>query len=75
MKIGINLNKPIIKSIQNDHARTYCEEIRRLVEENVQIVVVIFPTQRDDRYAMVKKLCYAELGIANQVIFIRHFRY
>ncbi|XP_065206565.1 piwi-like protein Ago3 [Planococcus citri] len=68
MKIGISINKPIIRSIPNDQARTYCEEIRRLVQENVQIVVTIFPTNRDDRYAMVKKLCYAELGIANQVI-------
>ena len=71
MKIGIQVNKPIIRSIPDDHARTYCQEIRQLVQENIQIIVVIFPTNRDDRYAMVKKLCYAELEIASQVILIR----
>ncbi len=33
----------------------------------VQIVVTIMPTSRDDRYNAVKKLCYVEMPVASQV--------
>ena len=35
------------------------------------MVVLIFPTPRDDRYAAVKKACYITHGIASQCINLR----
>lgn len=61
------MNKPKLIALSTDHTRTYCEEIRKLAPLNPQILVIIFPTNRDDRYAAVKKLCNCELGLASQV--------
>jgi len=38
------------------------------VNPAVQLVVIIMPTARDDRYAAVKKLCCVEKPVASQVI-------
>lgn len=65
--IGIDIAKPVIRILNSDHARLYCKEIEALAEEGVQIVVLIFPSNRDDRYASCKKLCNATLGLASQV--------
>ncbi len=66
-KVGIRINKPESIRITNDHARTYCEEIKKLARRRIQLIVLVFPTNRDDRYSAVKKLCNADLGIPSQV--------
>lgn len=38
----------------------------------LQMVVVIFPTKRDDRYNAVKKLCCLECPIPSQVLILIH---
>merc|ERR1712240_337364 len=47
---------------------TYVKMIRDSVDPTVQLVCVIMPTPRDDRYAAVKKLCCVEKPVASQVI-------
>lgn len=64
-KVGMNVSKPHNIQIKSDNARTYCDEIKKLGK--LQIVIIIFPSQRDDRYASVKKLCNVELGVPSQV--------
>merc|ERR1712200_204416 len=36
--------------------------------KNLQLVVIIVPMQREDRYAAIKKLCNSELPIPSQVV-------
>ncbi|XKL65747.1 hypothetical protein PGB90_009167 [Kerria lacca] len=67
-KIGMYIGKPQSVPIPSDQTKNYCEQIKRLYNGKVQIIVMIFPTNRDDRYASVKKLCNSDLGIASQVI-------
>lgn len=64
-KVGMNVSKPQNLQIKSDNARAYCDEIKKLGK--FQIVIIIFPSQRDDRYASVKKLCNVELGVPSQV--------
>ena len=64
-KCGIKMVKPQAVKIDNDRAQVYCAAIKNC--SNYQIVVVIFPSQRDDRYSAVKKLCNVDLGLPSQV--------
>lgn len=72
-KIGMYIGKPQSVPIPSDQTKNYCEQIKRLYNGKVQIIVMIFPTNRDDRYASVKKLCNSDLGIASQVSFLFFF--
>jgi len=64
-KTGINIQKPLTIKIANDRPRSYCDEIKKLID--CQIVVLIVPSQRDDRYNAIKKLCNVDLGLPSQV--------
>ena len=39
----------------------------RIMKPSLQIVVVIFPSQRDDRYSSIRKLCCVENPVPSQV--------
>ena len=67
-KMGIKVAQPTMKELPNDRTETYVKMIRVSVDSNVQLVCVIMPTPRDDRYAAVKKLCCVEKPVASQVI-------
>ena len=45
----------------------YQEIKANMKPEQTQLVVTIMPTQRDDRYNAIKKLCYVEQPVASQV--------
>ena len=51
----------------NDRTETYLRGIRENLTPEVQMVVIIFPTSRDDRYSAVKKLCCVESPVPSQV--------
>ena len=57
--------------LQNDRTETYLRTIRERLTPQVQMVVVIFPTSRDDRYSAVKKLCCVESPVPSQVMLYR----
>lgn len=66
--MGIRAEAPKVEVLRNDKTETYINTLRaNLNNPKVQIVVVIFPTQRDDRYAAVKRLCCAESPVPSQV--------
>lgn len=48
----------------------FVTSINNAVKNNseLQLVVVIFPSKRDDRYNAVKRICCSEIGIPSQVI-------
>lgn len=67
-RMGIQVSTPGVQSLDNDRTDTYLKAIRTSVTKDTQLVVTIFPQQRADRYAAIKKLCYVENPVASQVI-------
>lgn len=66
---GIRVAQPMLIKVANDRTETYIQAIRKeLTNPQIQIVVIIFPTMRDDRYSAVKRICCSELPIPSQVI-------
>ena len=63
----LQVNDPIVLELPNDRTDTYIRAIREQVKPSLQIVVVIFPSQRDDRYSSIKKLCCVENPVPSQV--------
>lgn len=61
------MNDPLIIDLPNDRTETFLRSIRENLTPQVQMVVVIFPTSRDDRYSAVKKLCCVESPVPSQV--------
>ncbi|KAK2566274.1 Piwi-like protein 2 [Acropora cervicornis] len=51
--MGIQVNEPLIIDLPNDRTETFLRSIRENLTPQVQMVVVIFPTSRDDRYSAV----------------------
>ncbi|KAF5302312.1 hypothetical protein FQA39_LY10351 [Lamprigera yunnana] len=66
--MGIRVNKPKMNLLQNDRTETYVAAIKQLNMTSVQILVLICPTARDDRYSAIKRLCCVNMPIPTQVI-------
>ncbi|XP_071439350.1 piwi-like protein Ago3 [Hetaerina americana] len=65
--MGIQVHDPKKVSLPNDRIETYVAALKDQGNE-VQCIVIIFPSSRDDRYAAVKKVACCDLGIPTQVI-------
>ena len=50
-----------------NRTETYLSAIKPKIVSSLQMVVAIFPTSRDDRYAAFKKLTCVEQPIPSQV--------
>lgn len=70
--MGLSMNMPKIVQIDGDQTAAFVNALRSNIKPGVQIVVVICPTSRDDRYAAIKKVCCVESPIPSQVRFIFH---
>lgn len=66
--MGISVSKPAVEVLDSDKTELWVRVLRRCIDTQLQIVVMICPTSRDDRYAAIKKVCCAELPIPSQVI-------
>lgn len=66
--MGVQVSKPMVEVLDADKTDLYVKTLRRVINAQLQIVVIICPTSRDDRYAAIKKVCCAELPIPSQVI-------
>ncbi|XP_020903024.2 piwi-like protein Ago3 [Exaiptasia diaphana] len=66
--LGIRVSDPTMVEVRDDRTETYLRNIRENLHPRIQMVVIIFPTSRDDRYAAVKKLCCVESPVPSQVI-------
>lgn len=64
------MTDPIVLEARDDRTETYLRTIREHLNPNIQMVVIIFPTSRDDRYAAVKKLCCVECPVPSQVAYL-----
>ena len=67
-QLGMRVAQPIIHQIDNDRTDAYITALKKLINPELQMVVTIFPTSRDDRYSAVKKHCCETSPIPSQVI-------
>lgn len=58
---------PKILELTNDRTDTYLQAIKQEINPQLQLIVAIFPTSRDDRYSAFKKFCCIESPIPSQV--------
>lgn len=67
-QMGVSIATPKVKVLANDRNESYVTALRENIQKTTQIVVVICPTSRDDRYNAIKKICCAETPVPSQVI-------
>jgi len=68
--LGMVINSPIPVKTQGLNPEIYVSAINNAIRSNseLQLVVIIFPNRREDRYNAVKRICCAEIGIPSQVM-------
>ncbi|XP_008557727.1 piwi-like protein Ago3 [Microplitis demolitor] len=66
--MAIKCGDPIKVPLRNDSAQSYITEIRKLINPKLDMVIAVTPTNRNDRYAAIKKLCCVESPVKSQVI-------
>ncbi|KMQ96034.1 piwi-like protein 1-like protein, partial [Lasius niger] len=66
--IGMNIRDPRKIVLRDDRTDTYLREIQNNIDETIELIVVVFPTNRTDRYSAIKKLCCVQRAIPSQVI-------
>ncbi|EFN87544.1 piwi-like protein Ago3 [Harpegnathos saltator] len=66
--IGMRVSKPHSFAVRDDRSESYLQEVRRHFNNDYELAVVVFPTNRTDRYSSLKRLCCVEKPIASQVI-------
>ncbi|KAK2582643.1 hypothetical protein KPH14_004922 [Odynerus spinipes] len=69
--LGLQINAPREISLRDDRTDTYLREIRHVINNETEMVVVVFPSNRTDRYSAIKKLCCVEKPVPSQVIISR----
>lgn len=67
-RMGMQVKPPLLKKVENEKVDTYLLELRSCISTNISLVVAIFPQQRSDRYAGLKKLCCVEFPVPSQVV-------
>lgn len=68
--MGIKVNAPRVEILNDDKNDLYVQLLRKVINPSLQIIVIICPTSRDDRYAAIKKVCCGELPIPTQVLIV-----
>ncbi|XP_034834456.1 piwi-like protein Ago3 [Maniola hyperantus] len=66
--MGIQVSHPDLIRLPNDRVETYIQALKKCIVGNLQLVVAISPSMRDDRYSAIKRICCAENPIPSQVI-------
>ncbi|XP_022822730.1 piwi-like protein Ago3 [Spodoptera litura] len=66
--MGINVSDPEMFRLPNDRTDAYVHALKKLIVPDLQIVVIICPSARDDRYGVIKKICCADNPVPSQVI-------
>jgi len=70
-RMGIKIAMPTCVPLGNDKADTYYNEIKKNLNDNIQMVCIVFPMLSDARYQRVKKLCCVEYPVPSQVIVLK----
>lgn len=69
--LGMVINSPKPVKIPGTNPEVFVSTINNTIRSypDLQLIVIIFPNQREDRYNAVKRICCAEIGIPSQVKF------
>ncbi|XP_001603582.2 piwi-like protein Ago3 [Nasonia vitripennis] len=70
-KVNIRIGDPRLIFLKDDSTETYVSELRKVVKNRLNMVVIIFPALRQDKYSAVKKICCVETPVPSQVIISR----
>lgn len=70
--MGCHITPARLYGIKNDRTNNYVSASQEVIKPNVQAIVYIFGSQREDLYSAVKRLCCASTPIASQVVLSRN---
>ncbi|XP_018396706.1 PREDICTED: piwi-like protein 1 [Cyphomyrmex costatus] len=66
--VNMRVNDPVHVILKDDRTENYLREIQNNISADIQLFVIIFPTNRTDRYSAIKKLCCVQKAVPSQVI-------
>ncbi|KAK1122113.1 hypothetical protein K0M31_009951 [Melipona bicolor] len=69
--IGMSIKEPQLVCLKDDRIETYVQALRKSIQQTVNLMVIVFPTNRTDRYSTVKRVCCVEMPVPSQVIMSR----
>lgn len=67
-QLGIRVNLPQLISLDNDKVDTLVQALRKSINPRLQLVCVVMPTRREDKYSAIKKITCIDHPIPSQVI-------
>lgn len=53
--IGMNIREPQMICLRDDRIETYVQALKKNIDQTVNLMVIVFPTNRTDRYSAVKR--------------------
>lgn len=67
---GFKISAPKPQEVESENPSSYISAIKKHTPRGCQMIVVMTPrsSQREDRYAAIKKLCLVELAVPNQCL-------
>jgi len=51
----MQIHEPQKSVLKDDRTETYLRELQSIIDNNLELVVIVFPTNRTDRYSAIKK--------------------
>merc|ERR1712050_250976 len=69
--MGIMVNAPEIIGLPDDRTDTFVRALQGAVNQNTQMVMVMVPNNRKDRYDAIKKFCCVDFPVPSQVVVAR----
>lgn len=53
--MGMTVRDPQMICLKDDRIETYVQALRKSIQETASLMVIVFPTNRTDRYSAVKR--------------------
>lgn len=53
--IGMSVKEPQLICLKDDRIETYVQTLKKNIQQTVNLMVIVFPTNRTDRYSAVKR--------------------
>uniref|UniRef100_A0A0A9YSH4 Protein piwi n=1 Tax=Lygus hesperus TaxID=30085 RepID=A0A0A9YSH4_LYGHE len=71
--IGINIPEPRFEALNDDKASSYVNAIEMVCStSNAMLIMTLVPNNRADRYSAIKKKCYVQRPVPNQVVLAKN---
>jgi len=70
-RMNMTIANPRVVSLPDDRTESYVKQLRSLLNPDVQLVLMVVPAQKSDRYAAIKKLCCIETPVPSQVVCLK----